>query len=114
MFFWFQFEKDDDLIAIRGKILLSLRYATAKQCLFVRIIRCAELAAMDTNGYSDPYVKVSVLSLVKMKAYAKISTSKWSCVITLCFIYCVPLLLLFLLSSELLRGCLHSAGAFPH
>lgn len=51
-------EKDDDLIAIRGKILLSLRFATSKQCLIVRIIRCAELAAMDSNGYSDPYVKV--------------------------------------------------------
>lgn len=51
-------EKDDDLIAIRGKILLSLRYVVAKQSLVVRIIRCAELAAMDSNGYSDPYVKV--------------------------------------------------------
>ncbi|XP_041349378.1 double C2-like domain-containing protein beta isoform X1 [Gigantopelta aegis] len=52
------FEKDDDLVAIRGKILLSLRYSTTKQSLIVRILRCAELAAMDTNGYSDPYVKV--------------------------------------------------------
>ncbi|XP_070203973.1 rabphilin-3A-like [Littorina saxatilis] len=51
-------EKDDDLISIRGKILLSLRFVTAKQSLVVRIVRCAELASMDTNGYSDPYVKV--------------------------------------------------------
>ncbi|GFO08698.1 double c2-like domain-containing protein beta [Plakobranchus ocellatus] len=51
-------EKDDDLIQIRGKLLLSLRYVTSKQILYVRIIRCAELAAMDSNGYSDPYVKV--------------------------------------------------------
>ncbi|BFZ18785.1 hypothetical protein BsWGS_21822 [Bradybaena similaris] len=51
-------EKDDDLIQIRGKLLLSLRYSTSKQTLCVRIIRCAELAAMDSNGYSDPYVKV--------------------------------------------------------
>ncbi|XP_071094269.1 rabphilin-3A-like isoform X2 [Haliotis cracherodii] len=51
-------EKDDDLIAIRGKLLMSLRYSTSKQALVVRIIRCAELAACDTNGYSDPYVKV--------------------------------------------------------
>nr|KAI8753413.1 rabphilin-3A [Biomphalaria glabrata] len=51
-------EKDDDLIQIRGKILLSLRYSVPKQTLYVRIIRCAELAAMDSNGYSDPYVKV--------------------------------------------------------
>ena len=89
MFFWSQFEKDDDLIAIRGKILLSLRYATAKQCLFVRIIRCAELAAMDTNGYSDPYVKVSVLSLVKMKAHAKIPTSNSGCMLSLFVLFSV-------------------------
>jgi hypothetical protein len=25
--------------------------------LFVGIVRCAGLAAMDANGYSDPYVK---------------------------------------------------------
>lgn len=53
-------ERDDDLVAIRGKILLSLRYSTSKQSLVVKILRCAELAAMDSNGYSDPYVKVSV------------------------------------------------------
>ena len=51
-------EKDDDLVAIRGKLLLSLRYSTGKQTLYVRVVRCAELAAMDSNGYSDPYVKV--------------------------------------------------------
>ncbi|XP_076453214.1 rabphilin-3A-like isoform X2 [Babylonia areolata] len=51
-------EKDDDLISIRGKVLVTLRYDTARQRLCVRIVRCAELAAMDSNGYSDPYVKV--------------------------------------------------------
>ncbi|XP_074640425.1 rabphilin-3A-like [Tubulanus polymorphus] len=52
-------EKDDDLIAHeRGKILISLRYVSARQCLVVGVLRCASLAAMDANGYSDPYVKV--------------------------------------------------------
>lgn len=53
-------EKDDDLITDnnRGKILLWLRYSTSKQALFVGIVRCAGLAAMDANGYSDPYVKI--------------------------------------------------------
>ncbi|XP_064612197.1 rabphilin-3A-like isoform X2 [Liolophura sinensis] len=52
-------EKDDDLMSNdRGKILVSLKFSTHKQALIVGIIRCAELAAMDSNGYSDPYVKV--------------------------------------------------------
>ncbi|XP_060582315.1 double C2-like domain-containing protein beta [Ruditapes philippinarum] len=42
----------------RGKVLLSLRYSTSKQALIVGIIRCSGLAAMDSNGYSDPYVKL--------------------------------------------------------
>ena len=58
-----QMEKDDDLIQIRGKLLLSLRYAVGKQILYVRVMRCAELAAMDSNGYSDPYVKVYVKTI---------------------------------------------------
>ncbi|XP_053375706.1 rabphilin-3A-like isoform X2 [Mercenaria mercenaria] len=52
-------EKDDDLMNNdRGKLLLSLRYSTSKQALIVGIVRCAGLAAMDSNGYSDPYVKL--------------------------------------------------------
>ena len=54
-----QTDKDDDLMASdRGKLLLSLRYSTHKQGLVVGIVRCAALAAMDSNGYSDPYVKL--------------------------------------------------------
>lgn len=57
--FFCQLEKDDDLMSNdRGKILVSLKFSTHKQALIVGIIRCAELAAMDSNGYSDPYVKV--------------------------------------------------------
>ncbi|OWF54364.1 Double C2-like domain-containing protein beta [Mizuhopecten yessoensis] len=53
-------EKDDDLMSNdRGKILLSLRYISAKQALTVGVVRCVELASMDSNGYSDPYVKLS-------------------------------------------------------
>ena len=44
----------------RGRLLLSLRYSTHKQALIVGIVRCAALAAMDSNGYSDPYVKMYV------------------------------------------------------
>lgn len=52
-------DKEDDLMANdRGRLLLSLRYNTHKQALVVGIVRCAALAAMDPNGYSDPYVKL--------------------------------------------------------
>ncbi|XP_077996408.1 rabphilin-3A-like [Glandiceps talaboti] len=52
-------EKDDELGSNdRGKILMYLKYWSRTQQLTVGIIRCAGLAAMDTNGYSDPYVKV--------------------------------------------------------
>ena len=40
-----------------GRIQLSLEYKSQKNQLVVGVIRCAGLAAMDTNGYSDPYVK---------------------------------------------------------
>ncbi|KAL4223051.1 Double C2-like domain-containing protein beta [Mactra antiquata] len=52
-------EKEDDLMeSDRGKILLSLKYSTSKQALIVGIVRCSALAAMDSNGFSDPYVKL--------------------------------------------------------
>ena len=43
-----------------GRIQISLRYKSQKNQLVVGIIRCAGLAAMDSNGYSDPFVKVYV------------------------------------------------------
>ncbi|XP_070571491.1 double C2-like domain-containing protein beta isoform X9 [Ptychodera flava] len=52
-------ERDDELASNeRGKILTYLKYFSRQQQLLVGIVRCAGLAAMDTNGYSDPYVKV--------------------------------------------------------
>ncbi|KAK3737476.1 hypothetical protein QZH41_008354, partial [Actinostola sp. cb2023] len=46
-----------------GRIQLSLRYNPSRSMLFVGIVRCSGLAAMDTNGYSDPYVKWYVVSV---------------------------------------------------
>uniref|UniRef100_A0A8C6TCQ2 C2 domain-containing protein n=1 Tax=Neogobius melanostomus TaxID=47308 RepID=A0A8C6TCQ2_9GOBI len=51
----------------RGRILVSLMYNSQKNCLVVGVIRCAHLAAMDTNGYSDPFVKVYVFTIVFLK-----------------------------------------------
>jgi C2 domain len=42
-------------------------YNTNKEQLVVGVRRCSGLAAMDSNGYSDPYVKmcVSFLFLIR-------------------------------------------------
>lgn len=45
----------------RGRILVSLTYNSQQSRLIVGVVRCAHLAAMDSNGYSDPFVKVCVL-----------------------------------------------------
>lgn len=44
----------------RGRILVSLMYNSQQSRLIVGVVRCAHLAAMDSNGYSDPFVKVYV------------------------------------------------------
>lgn len=44
----------------RGRILVSLMYSSQQGRLIVGVVRCAHLAAMDSNGYSDPFVKVYV------------------------------------------------------
>lgn len=49
---------EDKSLEERGRILISLKYVSQKQGLQVGIMRCAHLAAMDANGYSDPYVKM--------------------------------------------------------
>lgn len=46
----------------RGRILLCLSYSTQKEELIVGIKKCAGLIAMDSNGYSDPYVKIYLKS----------------------------------------------------
>ncbi|XP_074635680.1 rabphilin-3A-like [Acropora palmata] len=48
----------EPLVSKLGRIQISLRYKSQENQLVVGIIRCAGLAAMDSNGYSDPFVKV--------------------------------------------------------
>lgn len=42
----------------RGRVLLSLCYGSQRGGLLVGVLRCAHLAPMDANGYSDPYVRL--------------------------------------------------------
>ncbi|XP_058518714.1 double C2-like domain-containing protein gamma isoform X1 [Ochotona princeps] len=42
----------------RGRILLSLCYSSQRGGLLVGVLRCTHLAPMDTNGYSDPFVRL--------------------------------------------------------
>ncbi|XP_034044455.1 double C2-like domains, delta isoform X2 [Thalassophryne amazonica] len=60
----------------RGRILVSLCYNTEKSCLLVGIIRCAHLAAMDSNGYSDPFVKIVLQPDMGKKSKYKTSVKK--------------------------------------
>uniref|UniRef100_A0A8C1YZG8 Double C2-like domains, delta n=1 Tax=Cyprinus carpio TaxID=7962 RepID=A0A8C1YZG8_CYPCA len=60
----------------RGRILVSLMYVTEKSSLIVGIIRCAHLAAMDSNGYSDPFVKIVLQPDMGKKSKYKTSVKK--------------------------------------
>lgn len=42
----------------RGRVLLSLCYSSRRGGLLVGVLRCAHLAPMDANGYSDPFVRL--------------------------------------------------------
>ncbi|TGZ66202.1 hypothetical protein CRM22_005463 [Opisthorchis felineus] len=42
----------------RGKIQLGLRFLEERRQLCVEVIRCSDLASMDPNGLSDPFVKL--------------------------------------------------------
>uniref|UniRef100_A0AAY3ZX23 C2 domain-containing protein n=1 Tax=Denticeps clupeoides TaxID=299321 RepID=A0AAY3ZX23_9TELE len=60
----------------RGRILVSLCYLAEKKGLCVGIIRCAHLAAMDSNGYSDPFVKIVLQPDMGKKSKYKTSVKK--------------------------------------
>ncbi|CAN0053044.1 unnamed protein product [Lampetra planeri] len=44
----------------RGRVLLALLYSSQRGGLVVSVMRCAHLASMDSNGYSDPFVKIQL------------------------------------------------------
>ncbi|XP_036000386.1 rabphilin-3A-like [Fundulus heteroclitus] len=60
----------------RGRILMSLMYSTQLNRLIVGVVRCVHLAAMDANGYSDPYVKICLKPDMGKKGKCKTQIKK--------------------------------------
>ncbi|XP_067289163.1 rabphilin-3A isoform X2 [Pseudorasbora parva] len=68
--------KDDEEAEERGRILVSLTYNSQQSRLIVGVVRCAHLAAMDSNGYSDPFVKIFLKPDMGKKAKFKTQIKK--------------------------------------
>ncbi|TMS03283.1 Rabphilin-3A [Larimichthys crocea] len=68
--------KDGGEVEERGRILMSLMYSTQTNRLVVGVVRCVHLAAMDANGYSDPYVKICLKPDMGKKAKCKTQIKK--------------------------------------
>uniref|UniRef100_A0A672SLX1 Rabphilin-3A-like n=1 Tax=Sinocyclocheilus grahami TaxID=75366 RepID=A0A672SLX1_SINGR len=60
----------------RGRILISLTYNSQQSRLIVGVVRCVHLAAMDSNGYSDPFVKIYLKPDMGKKAKNKTQIKK--------------------------------------
>uniref|UniRef100_A0A8C6UMY9 Double C2-like domains, alpha n=1 Tax=Neogobius melanostomus TaxID=47308 RepID=A0A8C6UMY9_9GOBI len=58
----------------RGRLLLSLQVLSTGLCVGVK--RCAHLAAMDVNGFSDPYVKIYLKPDLQKKSKHKTQVIK--------------------------------------
>ncbi|PWA26520.1 hypothetical protein CCH79_00001226 [Gambusia affinis] len=68
--------KEGEDSAERGRILISLTYNSQQSRLVVGVVRCAHLAAMDSNGYSDPFVKICLKPDMGKKAKNKTQIKK--------------------------------------
>ncbi|XP_044540188.1 double C2-like domain-containing protein gamma [Gracilinanus agilis] len=72
------YEEDEVEVAgeERGRILLSLCYSSQRGGLLVGVLRCAHLAPMDANGYSDPFVRIFLRPNVGKKSKYKTTVRK--------------------------------------
>lgn len=59
-----------------GRLQLSLKFKSQKNQLIVGVIRCAGLASMDANGYSDPYVKCYLKPDINKKSKRRTSVKR--------------------------------------
>ncbi|XP_037695072.1 double C2-like domain-containing protein gamma [Choloepus didactylus] len=69
-------EADAEVAGERGRILLSLCYSSQRGGLLVGVLRCAHLAPMDANGYSDPFVRLCLHPNAGKKSKYKSSVRK--------------------------------------
>ncbi|XP_041855476.1 rabphilin-3A-like isoform X2 [Melanotaenia boesemani] len=68
--------KDGTEVEERGRVLISLMYSSQQNRLIVGVVRCVHLAAMDANGYSDPYVKICLKPDMGKKGKSKTQIKK--------------------------------------
>ncbi|XP_028824802.1 rabphilin-3A-like [Denticeps clupeoides] len=68
--------KDGADVEEKGRILISLTYNSQLSRLIVRVVRCVHLAAMEANGYSDPFVKICLKPDMGKKAKNKTQIKK--------------------------------------
>uniref|UniRef100_A0A8C8DX83 Rabphilin 3A n=1 Tax=Oryzias sinensis TaxID=183150 RepID=A0A8C8DX83_9TELE len=66
----------EDEVEERGRVLISLMYSSQQNRLIVGVVRCVHLAAMDANGYSDPYVKICLKPDMGKKGKCKTQIKK--------------------------------------
>uniref|UniRef100_A0A8D0GPR2 Synaptotagmin 3 n=1 Tax=Sphenodon punctatus TaxID=8508 RepID=A0A8D0GPR2_SPHPU len=73
-----------------GRLSFALRYAYSTEQLVVRILRALDLAAKDSNGFSDPYVKMYLLPDRKKKFQTKVHRKTLNPVFNETFSFNVP------------------------